>query len=156
MLVRYRQPWYLSSRVNSEFDQLIAEAFGNDNKNFKPAADVVTDGDDVVIKLAIAGVPADAVDVTLDGRKLTVTGERAESELADGDRYLARGLRYGAFRRGFTVPEGTTAEQISASLDNGVLSVRVAKVTAKTPTSTKIAIVDGEAKAELDVAAEAD
>ena len=149
MLVRYRQPWYLTSRVDNEFDRLISEAF-TDSSSFSPAADVLTDGDDVLIKLAVAGVPAADIDVTLEGRSLVVTSERPAVELADGDRYLSRGLRTGAFRRTFTVAAGTTAEQVSASVDNGLLTVRIARA-ASPVASAKIAVVEGGAVEALDV-----
>ncbi|GAA4924152.1 HSP20 family protein [Stackebrandtia albiflava] len=151
MLVRYRQPWFLSSRVDSEFDRLMAETFGREVAGFTPAADIATEGDDVVITLALPGVAAEAIDITLDGRKLTVSGERAESRVAEGDRYIARGLRRGGFNRTFTVPQGTTAEQISADLENGLLKVRVADVTKPKVQPQKIAVnsvVTGKAEIE--------
>lgn len=140
MLVRYRQPWHLSSRVNSEFDRLIGETFGREATGFTPAADIVTDGRDVVITLAVPGVAAEDIEVTLEGRKLTVSGERAEAQTAEGDRYITRGLRRGSFARTFTVPQGVTAEQVSADLENGLLKVRVAEVTKPEPQPEKIAI----------------
>lgn len=155
MLVRYRQPWYLSSRVNSEFDQLMAETFGREVNTFTPAADIATEGQDVLITLAVPGIAAEAIDVTLEGRRLTISGERAKSEVAEGDRFISRGLRRGTFNRGFTVPQGTTAEQVSASLDNGLLTVRVAQVTKPAPEPQKIAVSSViSAKAEIETAEE--
>ena len=140
MLVRYRQPWFLSSRVNSEFDRLMAETFGRTPDRFTPAADVATEGNDVVITLELPGIKADEVDVTLDGRRLTISGEHSHTETAEGDRYLARGLRRGRFTRTFTVPDGTTADQVDAHLADGLLKVRVADVTEPKREPAKIAV----------------
>ncbi|MFD0558448.1 HSP20 family protein [Stackebrandtia endophytica] len=153
MLVRYRQPWYLSSRVNSQFDKLISDAFGREATGFTPAADVVTEGNDVVVTLALPGVSAEAIDVTLEGPKLTISGERVESETAEGDRYLSRGLRRGSFTRTFTVPRGTTGDQIHAELENGLLKVRVSEVTKPQAQPEKIAVnsvVTGKAQIEAE------
>lgn len=149
MLVRYRQPWYLSSRVNSEFDRLMADTFGG-NGNYSPAADVATQGNDVVITVDIPGVAAEDVDVTLDGRRLIISGQRAKTQLAEGDRLLARGLRSGGFQRAFTVPVGTTADQITATVDNGQLTVRVAEVTKPQAQPQKITVGKTIPSAEIE------
>jgi len=151
VLVRYRQPWYLSSRVNSQFDKLISDSFGREATGFTPAADVVTEGNDVVITLALPGVSAEAIDVTLEGSKLTISGERAESATGEGDRYLSRGLRRGSFTRTFSVPRATTGDQIGAELENGLLKVRISEVTKPEPQPEKIAVnsvVTGKAQIE--------
>ncbi|ADD44096.1 Hsp20/alpha crystallin family protein [Stackebrandtia nassauensis] len=140
MLVRYRQPWFLSSRVNNEFDRLIAETFGRVEPVFTPPADVSTQGNDVVIALDVPGVAPEDVDVTLEGRFLKITGTRASAQVAEGDRYLARGRFEGSFARTYRVPEGTTPEQVSATVDNGQLIVRVADVTKPEPQPQKIAV----------------
>jgi HSP20 family protein len=151
MLVRYRQPWYLSSRVNSEFDRLMAEAFVGKPIGFSPAADVATEGTDIVISLDIPGVAAEDVDIALDGRRLTIAGERAERTVADGDRVLRRGLSRGKFTRTFTVPAGTKADQVTASAANGLLHVRVAEVIKPKTQPHKIAVtgaaaIEGDAR----------
>ncbi|HIW62124.1 MAG TPA: Hsp20/alpha crystallin family protein [Candidatus Stackebrandtia excrementipullorum] len=151
MLVRYRQPWFLSSRVNSEFDRLMSETFGRDTGRINPAADIVTEGEDVVVTLELPGIKADEVDITLDGRRLTVAGEHSSTETAEGDRYLSRGLRRGRFSRSFSVPEGTTAEQIGAELKDGLLKLRVSGVIKPQPQPQKIAVtstVDADAAIE--------
>ncbi|HZE38266.1 MAG TPA: Hsp20/alpha crystallin family protein [Stackebrandtia sp.] len=140
MLVRYRQPWYRSSLVNAEFDRLVAEAFGQGQGSFSPGADIATQGNDVVITVDIPGVAPEDVDITLDGRRLVITGQRQATQVAEGDRVIARGLRQGKFSRTFTVPQGTAAEQISASVDNGLLTVRVTEVTKPEPQPQKIAV----------------
>ncbi|MGH8882755.1 MAG: Hsp20/alpha crystallin family protein, partial [Stackebrandtia sp.] len=129
MLVRYRQPWLLSSRVNTEFDRLMADTFAGRTGSYFPDAEVSAQGNDVVITVDVPGVATEDVDVTLDGRRLTISGQRAETELAEGDRVISRGSRRGGFTRSYTVPVGTTAEQVTASVDNGLLTVRVADAT---------------------------
>lgn len=151
MLVRYRQPWFLSSRVNSEFDRLMAETFGRNLDRFAPAADVATEGNDIVITVELPGIKAEEVDITLEGRKLTIAGEHSRNETAEGDRYLARGLRRGSYARSFAVPEGTTSDQISADLQDGLLKVRIADVTKPKPQPEKIAVNSVvEAKAQIE------
>lgn len=98
---------------------------------FRPAVDIVRDGNDALIKLDIPGVDFESdIDVEVDGSTLTISGERrdphapAEGE-ATGIRVQSE-VRYGAFRRAFTLPDHVTAEQLSAGYDAGILTVRVA------------------------------
>lgn len=150
MLVRYRQPWYLSSRVNSEFDRLIGETFGRVEPVFSPPADVSTSGNDVVIALDVPGVAPEDVDVTLEGRFLKITGTRSRAQVAEGDRVLARGRFEGSFARTYRVPQGTEPQQVSATVDNGQLIVRVADVTKPEPQPAKIAVIRAAGAAELE------
>lgn len=51
-----------------------------------------------------------------------ITGERRETGGGDGG-YYRREWHYGAFERGFALPEGATGEGITASYRDGVLEV---------------------------------
>lgn len=98
---------------------------------FRPAAEITKDGDDAVVRLELPGIDVDKdVTVELDGGHLVVRGERRDEHAetdADANRTL-REVRYGAFRRSFTVPAHVTGDAVSASYDAGVLTVRVAGV----------------------------
>lgn len=129
-----------------EFDSLVKWAFGPQtapgqrNLGFVPAAETHRDGDDAVVRLELPGVDA-ANDVNveiLDGQ-LVISGERRDERVEeDGGRHT-REFSYGAFKRAFTVGSRITADQVTASYDAGVLTVRVAGAYAK-PEGQKIAI----------------
>ena len=144
MLVSYRQPWSLSSRMNAEFDRLIAGTFGAGPVG-SPAAEVSTEGNDVVITVDVPGSGPQDVDVTLTGRRLTLTERRTESS-TDGP---ARSSRRAPLRRSFTVPAGTTPEQVTATVSNGVLTVRVTEATKPEPQPHRIAVTAGTVTAEV-------
>jgi HSP20 family protein len=94
---------------------------------FTPAAEIVRDGDDAVVKVEVPGVDvAKDVTVEVDRGRLVVRGERRDERTEEQGGRSLREVRYGAFRRSFRLPEGVTAEAVSASYDAGVLSVRVA------------------------------
>lgn len=97
---------------------------------FRPAVDIVRDGNDALIKLDVPGVDFESdIDVEVDGSTLTIAGERrdltASTDGDDGGTRTLREVRYGSFRRAFTLPEHVDPEQLSASYDAGVLTVRV-------------------------------
>jgi HSP20 family protein len=101
---------------------------------FRPAADILKDGDDAVVRLELPGVDVEKdVNVEVDSKsgvsRLVIHGEHRdehseESSDANKGRTL-REIRYGAFRRSFQLPAHVTSEAITASYDAGVLTVRV-------------------------------
>ncbi|WP_028923722.1 Hsp20/alpha crystallin family protein [Pseudonocardia acaciae] len=118
----------------AEFDALVRRAFTgpfpswpNGTSSFVPAAEVAREGADAVVTLELPGVDA-AKDVTVevDGDQLVVRGERRDQRSEQRDGRSLREVRYGSFRRAFTLPAHVTADAVSASYDAGVLSVRVA------------------------------
>jgi HSP20 family protein len=103
---------------------------------FSPAAEVVKDGDDAVVRLELPGVDVEKdVNVEVDHGRLVVHGERRDERAGEDPANEARTLRevrYGSFRRSFQLPAHISGEAVSASYDAGVLTVRVAGVYAGT------------------------
>lgn len=145
----------------ADFDAMIRQAFptaaasrtASGRPAYSPAADIVRDGDDAVIALDVPGLDFERdITVELDGSALVVSGERrdesAASQKDEGtDKSVTRlrkEVRYGAFRRSFTLPEHVTADALSATYDAGVLTVRVTGAYAGTE-PTKIAVTGGKA-----------
>ncbi|HEU4362762.1 MAG TPA: Hsp20/alpha crystallin family protein [Mycobacterium sp.] len=110
---------------------------------FSPAAEITRDGDDAVVRLELPGVDVDKdVTVELDGSDLVIRGERRD-EHAGGDTATdgrtLREVRYGSFRRSFSLPAHITGDAITASYNAGVLTVRVTGAYGGAPTQ-RIAI----------------
>lgn len=148
MIVRYQHPFAAFRQFDREFERLVRLGFGRGATQYSPQADVYTEGSDAVVTVAVPGVDAEDVSVSLEGRRLSVTAERREREAAEGDRYLVRGLTAGKFRREFTVPEGTEASQVSAELADGLLTVRVAGAVKPEPQAQEIPVTTAKAAIE--------
>jgi HSP20 family molecular chaperone IbpA len=94
---------------------------------FSPAAEIVKDGEDAVVRLELPGVDVEKdVNVELDNGSLVIHGERRDEHAEEKDGRALREVRYGSFRRSFELPAHITSEAVSASYDAGVLTVRVA------------------------------
>ena len=107
---------------------------------FKPAADIVKDGDDAVVRLELPGVDVEKdVNVEVNKGRLVIHGEHRDENSEEKDGRTLREIRYGSFRRSFQLPAHVTGEAITASYDAGVLTVRVTGVYAGTQ-AQKIAI----------------
>ncbi len=94
---------------------------------FSPAAEIVKDGEDAVVRLELPGVDVEKdVNVELDQGDLVIHGERRDEHAEQKDGRTLREVRYGSFRRSLQLPAHITSDAISASYDAGVLTVRVA------------------------------
>ncbi|MEU6857251.1 Hsp20/alpha crystallin family protein [Glycomyces sp. NPDC046736] len=144
MIVRYQHPQaafrQLDGHFSREFERLVQLGFGRRPVQNSLRADVYTEGEDLVVTAAVPGVSPEDVTVELDGRRLSITAERRERETAEGDRYFVRGLTAGSFSREFTLPEGTTAEQLSADVADGLLTIRVTGAVRPAPEPTRIPV----------------
>lgn len=101
-----------------------------------PATDIFARNGDLVVRIEVAGLRPEDVDITFSHGVLTVSGTR-RTELGTGgdDSFYIRERFYGAFRRAITLPEGTDERQISAEFHNGLVEITVrGGVTAAEPT----------------------
>lgn len=141
----------------TEFDALVRQAFGTPSAGstgFDPAAEVVRDGDDAVVRLEIPGIDiAKDVTVELTEGRLVVSGERRDEHTEQRAGSTVREVRYGSFRRSFGLPRTVTADDISATYDAGILSVRVAGAYAG-PSTTRIAVAQAETPAPVETGTE--
>ncbi|BBY39500.1 heat-shock protein Hsp20 [Mycobacterium mantenii] len=96
---------------------------------FKPAAEIVKDGDDAIVRVELPGVDVDQdVNVEVDRGRLVIHGEHRDTRAQDEGEGAGRTLReikYGSFRRSFQLPAHVTGDAITATYDAGVLTVRV-------------------------------
>jgi len=86
--------------------------------------DLYRDGDTYVLSADMPGIDPGSVDVDVDGQLLTIRAERTPRG-TDGVKWLAKERPSGSFHRQFTLGDGVDSSRISASYDNGVLSVVV-------------------------------
>jgi HSP20 family protein len=84
--------------------------------------DVARVGDRFVLDADLPGIDPATVDIDVDGRFLTIRAERP-ARPQDGATYLSRERGTGSYARRFTIGQGIDTTSISASYDNGVLSV---------------------------------
>jgi HSP20 family protein len=84
--------------------------------------DVARVGDRYVLDADLPGIDPATVDIDVDGRFLTIRAERP-ARAQDGATYLSRERGIGSYARRFTIGQGIDSSAISASYDNGVLSV---------------------------------
>ncbi|MCZ4499293.1 MAG: heat shock protein [Marmoricola sp.] len=93
------------------------------------------------------------IDVEVVGGRLVISGERRDDVSEESAANRVSGFRYGEFKRAFRLGRQVTAEQVSASYDAGVLTVRVVDAYAQAA-GQKIEISTGAATVESEVGPE--
>lgn len=126
-------------RLTTNFDRFLNDTFFNDRflypagrqvkkiTSFTPTVDIYENDENIVINAELPGLTKEEVSIDLDGRVLTISGERKLSEETDKKTFYKKERYYGSFKRSFTLPEFIDQEKINAEFLNGVLEITIAK-----------------------------
>jgi len=126
-----------------EFDRMIDDlstfVAAPTNKPRSDLADVdaVRSNEAFELFIDLPGIDASDVNLTVDGRTLTVEAERTFT-VADGDEHVHAGRRHGVVKRSVELAEDLDVDAVTAHSDNGVLIVSVPVIA--TPEPRKIQI----------------
>lgn len=107
--------------------------------------DAYRDDDGYVVQLDLPGVDPGSIDLTVEKNVLTVRAERWGAQ-AEGRQWLVNERPQGAFTRQLFLGEGVDPDRISASYDQGVLTVTVPVADTAKPRRVEIS-AGGAAKA---------
>jgi len=110
-----------------ELDRLTQQFFGVQGTTARPAVmpmDAYRDGHSYVVQLDIPGVDPSSIDLDVERNVLTVKAERALSS-PDGAEFQVAERPRGVFSRQLFLGDALDADQIEASYDAGVLTLRV-------------------------------
>ena len=99
----------------------------SETRPFRPSLmpmDAYRRGHQVVAHIDLPGVPADAVDITVERNVLTVTAHR-EFDRAEGDEAIVAERPQGEFRRQLFLGDTLDASRVEADVTDGVLTLRI-------------------------------
>jgi HSP20 family protein len=110
--------------------------------------DVVEDENGYVVKASIPGISPEDLDITFTNRNLVIKGEVKSDENIEDARYHLRERRYGRFERSLYLPTEVDQDQIEASYEAGVLTLRLPKTEEVKP--KRIAVKSGNGRKVLE------
>lgn len=102
---------------------LTSQTGSNRAPRFMPM-DLCKIDDHYVLTADLPGVDPESVDVDVDNGTLTIAAHRT-SRSEDGVQWLANERFFGSYRRQLSLGEGVDASAISATYENGVLTVTI-------------------------------
>jgi HSP20 family protein len=139
----FREVVSLQSRLNSLFQDYGRGATDGEAlsaASFAPPVDIYEDDQKLALKLEVPGVKQDDLDIQVEGRSLTVRGERKFDSEEKQENFHRVEHRYGTFARSFTLPNSVDSENVKAIYDAGVLQLEFAKKAEAKPRQIKIGV----------------
>lgn len=152
--------------LHSEMNRLFDEAFGglmrrpggqqrSQVTEWAPAMDVLQKGGNLVVRAELPGIKPEDVDITVQDRVLTISGDHKVEQETERGGYFVRERRHGSFRRSMTLPEGVDEDQIHARFENGVLEVTLEGAAAvREPRRIQLESSGGESASTPNISAE--
>ena len=92
---------------------------------YRSGMDVQRTEDGYRLSAALPGFKPEDVDVSLDQGMLTISAKRSEDKKTEQGRYLRREVFSGSFRQRLALPSEVKPKDVTASLEDGVLTVNV-------------------------------
>lgn len=97
----------------------------DDRDRWIPSVDVMEKDGNLMLRAEIPGIEEKDIELKLEGKTLTLKGERKmESEDKEGT-YRRVESFYGSFSRSFRLPDTADVEKIRADYRNGILTVTI-------------------------------
>lgn len=107
-------------------------------KTWAPRVDIFDTKDAFIIKAELPGIDKNDIKVDVDGRVLTLRGERKIENEEKENAYYRKEMFYGAFERAFTLPEAVDPALIKAEYKDGVLHLEVPKPEERKPKQIEV------------------
>lgn len=120
----------LKERLNRLFESALRRGGAPDAGEFNgwaPAIDLREERDAFVLTAEVPGVLKSAIRIRLEGRTLTLEGDRPVAKESRNADHLRVERSYGPFTRDVQLPSGVDEKGVVASFEKGVLEVRLPK-----------------------------
>jgi HSP20 family protein len=92
-----------------------------------PAADVYQTADGWVVKVELAGVAAEDVEIDVQGNVLYIAGCRKDKSCGAGVSYQQMEISYSRFEKSLSFPASIDGVQVDHMFENGLLIIRLKK-----------------------------
>jgi HSP20 family protein len=128
--------------IYERMGQLVNAAFGDVGAiaamPWSPPADLTESDNAYIVHVELPGVRKDQINVQIAGRELMISGEIKEESSGNGQRIHRSSRRTGQFEYRVAFPGDIKAQEVSAELADGVLTVTVPKLEAAAPSRIEV------------------
>lgn len=145
-----REVGTLRNRLRHLFDEPLAKLFEEPfaldvfprGYGWQPMVEAAETDKEYKLTAELPGLTINDVTVECEGNMLTIRGAKQEEKTTDDRRYHLWERSYGAFLRSFSFPNTIVPDDIKAEMKNGVLEVKIPKMTPAKVSARKIAVLD--------------
>jgi HSP20 family protein len=138
------RPLYRPLRLTELMDRLFDESFARSGLSQFPAEslavpmDVLARDDEFVVSAVVPGLHPDDLQVEVLGSTVTIRGEILAPATDEKAAWLLQERAFGKFSRTLTLPAEVEGVKAEASIENGVLTLRLPKAEAARPKAIKV------------------
>ncbi len=115
---------------------------GSARAHWVPNTDVYATDQGLVVKVELAGMRSEHLEITVEGNRLRISGNRPDGCRAAKCSFLVMEINYGPFESVLELPSGYDLNQAKASYLNGFLRIDV-PVTQRPFRSTRVPVAEG-------------
>ncbi len=131
------------SELQKEMNHLFGRFFGETSSFFEPfmafpLVSVCENDKALTVTAEIPGIAADELDVRVDGNVLTIRGEKKDEKKDEKDNWYRVERSYGSFTRRIELPSAVDAAHAEASLDKGVLTLKLPRAASDKARAIKV------------------
>ena len=116
---------------------------GSASGSWVPNTDVYATDSGLVIKVELAGMKSDSLEITVEGNRLRISGNRPDCCRANKCNFLVMEITYGPFESVLELPTGYDLAQAKAIYVNGFLRIDVPAARPTQINTTKVPISEG-------------
>lgn len=151
MRLRYRHVTYRyidgsQQQIERHYRELLNDALRQGQQAilhrsamWRPLADILDSSEMLTVKVELAGMKEEEINVTLYEDALVISGERHDEHTIQGNLYYHEAqIRYGPFRVEVFIPSPVEREAVTARYENGLLWVDLPKVLESKPERVRI------------------
>jgi len=136
--MNWEHPFAELDRMSRQMDRLSTAVLGRPampwmSAKVFPAINLTEDTDKYYVRAELPGIKADGLDIQVQNRNLTITGERTIESEGESVRYHRREREAGKFSRIISLPGDIDTDKVEAKMLNGMLTVAIAKAEASKP-----------------------
>jgi len=128
-----------AGKSEPDFEKTVDDLFRSINPMFtlaerkwKPQMDIFETPDEIFILGEVSGVKKEKLEIEVSAKAVKIKGYRDDMSRVDKATYRLAEIQYGKFERVLFLPAPIDTDDVTASLSEGFLTVRLAKRRSKT------------------------
>ena len=134
--LRFRSPFDELHRMRQQLDRLFEDTAAPHQAlgaGVFPLINLTEDKDNFYVRAELPGVKGEELDIQVTANNLAISGERKIVAEEEGAKYHRREREAGSFSRMIGLPGDINSDKVDAKMENGILTIVVAKAEAAKP-----------------------
>lgn len=124
-------------RLRREMDRIFTD-FGQTAAREMPLVNAWIGESDAVVSAELPGIDPDAIDISVVGDTLTISGSREAEPLKEGESYHRQERGVGKFSRSLQLPFHVDVDKVDAKYEKGVVVITLPRSEAEKPRKIEV------------------